>query len=200
MQQLGMKGKHGEPIESLRDLKKPIYFYYSSCYYGHNSYRLYNRWQVGRGGTSWDISISNLVYLGCPRLDIAMANPTNGEYCLRLSFDSSGRTLTASTEEQRDTNSRPFSTNFSNLLPWMQALLQFRNYDALGFDFYDPPSGFRVTRQGNREDDGEEVRKQWVKELKDFLRGGPEGVQGPQVCAFFSGRPYGNGEGFYNYG
>jgi hypothetical protein len=50
-----------------------FYFYYSNCYYLENKDRLYKRWQVGRGNTSWDIGISDLKYKGHPRLDIAMA-------------------------------------------------------------------------------------------------------------------------------
>lgn len=67
-------------------LKLPVYFYYSGCYYDHNRDRLHERYQVGRGGRSWDIGISSLEYKREPRLEIAMEEPTKRTlpYMLKL--------------------------------------------------------------------------------------------------------------------
>jgi hypothetical protein len=75
--QLHMGPPNRSPEDSV-ELKAPLYFYYSSCYYQHNRYRLGHRWQVRRGNTSWDIGISDLKYKGEPRLDIAILRPTEG--------------------------------------------------------------------------------------------------------------------------
>jgi hypothetical protein len=58
------------------ELKMPISFYYSSCYYEHNKHRLHKRYQVRRGGTSWDVSIARLQWKGEPRMDIAIKEPS----------------------------------------------------------------------------------------------------------------------------
>jgi hypothetical protein len=175
-------------------LRKPIYFYYSSCYYQHNSDRLYKRWQVGRGGSSWDIGISDLVYIGCPRLDIAMENATASKSSstvltsVRLIHDS------GELEDEQARSHSPFSVDFNHSPPgWLHPLLQFRNFDRLNFSFYGPQADTLSTEV-------KEARMDWLAELKNFLRGGLEGLQGPQICAFFAGHPYGNGDSLYNYG
>ncbi|RQM07920.1 hypothetical protein DH86_00000793, partial [Scytalidium sp. 3C] len=52
--------------------KGQVYFYYSDCYYEHNNHRMGKRWQVGIGGTSWDVGISDLIYKGMPKMDIGL--------------------------------------------------------------------------------------------------------------------------------
>jgi hypothetical protein len=190
---------HNRP-ESLEDLQKPIYFYYSSCYFEHNHHRLYKRWQVGRGNTSWDVGISDLKYKGCPRLDIAMIHPNEG-ILPWLTFGPA--TLTRSVEDSAHTDTvgeESFSFNSPNLPRWLRPLFQFRNYDGLNLSFYTPvesPEGGEVAPASYAQT---QRRKEWVLELKDFLRGGPEGVQGPRICAFFAGRPYADGESSYVFG
>jgi hypothetical protein len=70
--QLDMVPHEDDPPE---ELKLPISFYYSSCYYMHNKHRLHKRYQVSRGNTSWDVSIARLQWKGEPRMDIAIKEP-----------------------------------------------------------------------------------------------------------------------------
>ncbi|EDN93875.1 predicted protein [Sclerotinia sclerotiorum 1980 UF-70] len=58
-------------------LKQPWFFYYSSCYYQHNRHRLYKKWQIRFGDTSWDMDIASLRYKGEPKLDIGMDYPAS---------------------------------------------------------------------------------------------------------------------------
>lgn len=69
-----------EPQDKPELLTRPIYFYYSNCYYESNKDRLHQRYQVGRGDTSWDVGISDLKYKGEPKLDLAMNLVTDSQY------------------------------------------------------------------------------------------------------------------------
>jgi hypothetical protein len=64
-----------EEGDSPEELKMPISFYYSGCYYTNNKPRLHKRYQVRRGNTSWDVSIAGLRWKGEPRVDIAIEEP-----------------------------------------------------------------------------------------------------------------------------
>lgn len=79
-------------------LKLPVYFYYSDCYYHSNRYRLHERYQVGRGNTSWDIGISGLKYKREPKLELAMEEPTKRTLhpVLKVPVLSNLKTLTCS--------------------------------------------------------------------------------------------------------
>ena len=61
-------------------LRAPIYFYYSGCSYENNKKRMHTRYQVGRGGISWDVGISDLKFKGEPKLDLAMNVMTEGNF------------------------------------------------------------------------------------------------------------------------
>ncbi|KAF7936604.1 uncharacterized protein EAE97_007970 [Botrytis byssoidea] len=104
-------------------LKSPWYFYYSSCYYHQNRDRMYKKWQVGFGDTSWDIDIASLRYKAEPRIDIGMSYPESVKTTL---FRLCAR------------NHAPFSTEFDNPPPWLRSLLQFRQYSGLNFHFWAP--------------------------------------------------------------
>ncbi|KAF7926883.1 uncharacterized protein EAE98_006267 [Botrytis deweyae] len=107
--------------DDSRFLKEPWFFYYSSCYYHENRDRMYKKWQVGFGNTSWDIDIASLRYKGEPRIDIGMSYPESAQSTLfRL----------------RPRNHIPFSTQFDNPPPWLRSLLQFRQYSGLNFHFW----------------------------------------------------------------
>jgi hypothetical protein len=71
-----------EAKDSLALLREPIYFYYSGCYYENNKDRMHKRYQVGRGGRSWDVGISDLKLKREPKLDLAMKVMTEGIYPL----------------------------------------------------------------------------------------------------------------------
>lgn len=159
----------------------PIYFYYSNCYTTNNSGRLYSRWQVGRGDTSWDVGISDLIHKGAPRLDIAMVE--------RTPFDRARRCCVCDRDEGL-TKYSYFSVQRGIPLPWLHPLLQFKNnYDGLNFEYYcDPASGAREVSPAQTM-----VRKAAIKGLKDNLMGGQAGVQQPQICPLFTGRPLGSG-------
>ena len=58
--------------DEVQNLKEPIFFYYSRCYYQHNSHRMHERWQVARGNVSWDIGIEDMKYIGHIKLDLAI--------------------------------------------------------------------------------------------------------------------------------
>jgi hypothetical protein len=122
-------------------VKEPIYFYYSRCYYNNNFERLYSRYQVGRGDTSWDIGISDLIYKGCPRLDLTMQYPTEEE------LDK----LPADQQMMRDFKFEPQG--------WIKPLLQFRNYEGLDF------------RMVDAEGKDMDVFNDYVKDLKEHVRG-----------------------------
>lgn len=64
--------------ETSEELKSPIYFYYSNCYYQHNADRLGRCWQVGRDNTSWDVTIADLRCKNRPRLDLAIISHPEG--------------------------------------------------------------------------------------------------------------------------
>ncbi|TGO36761.1 hypothetical protein BHYA_0115g00100 [Botrytis hyacinthi] len=107
--------------DDSRFLKRPWYFYYSSCYYHENRDRMYKKWQVGFGDTSWDIDIASLRYKAEPRIDIGMSYPESSQSTLfRL----------------RPRTHIPFSTQFDNPPPWLRSLLQFRQYSGLNFHFW----------------------------------------------------------------
>jgi hypothetical protein len=149
-------------------LKEPIYFYYSSCYYNHNSSRLYNQWQVGRGHTSsWCVDIASLKHKERPKLDIAMLYPTPEESLQRpISLWD------------------PWEGGFEGMAQaWLKFLLQFRNYDGLDFRMVGA--------------EGKEMKKyaKYFKDLKMFLTGMEVG---PSVVPFFAGSPYGDGSERYH--
>ncbi|KAF7957030.1 hypothetical protein EAE96_004351 [Botrytis aclada] len=102
-------------------LKYPWYFYYSSCYYHENADRLYKKWQVGFGNTSWDIDIASLRSKAEPKIDIGMCYP-----------DSAQSTLF----HPRSHHSIPFTTQFDNPARWLRSLLQFCQYPGLNFHFW----------------------------------------------------------------
>ncbi|KUJ10242.1 uncharacterized protein LY89DRAFT_254763 [Mollisia scopiformis] len=155
-----------KPNDQSHLLREPIHFYYSGCYYAHNRDRLYRTWQVGRGNTSWDVTISELKYRGCPRLEVAMACPTAKEIANEASHHSSAGLWRTEFE------THPQS--------WLIPLLQFRNYDQLGFQFYD-------------KDGVKDFQPDFVAALKEHIAGLPIG---PQICAFFAGGGYANGQAY----
>ncbi|TVY19222.1 hypothetical protein LARI1_G002188 [Lachnellula arida] len=102
-----------KPEDKPAMLREAIYFYYSGCYYENNKDRMYKRYQVGRGGRSWDVGISDLKYKGEPKLDLAMK---------------------VLTHDQAVNTWRP---NFDDLSYWWsRPMLQFRQYDGLTFQLY----------------------------------------------------------------
>ncbi|TVY49481.1 hypothetical protein LOCC1_G000598 [Lachnellula occidentalis] len=103
-----------KPEDEPAMLREPIYFYYSGCYYENNKNRMYKRYQVGRGGWSWDVGISDLKYKGEPKLDLAM------------------KVLTDDQLEDIST----WSTDMDSVAYWCEPLLQFRQYDGLTFQLY----------------------------------------------------------------
>ncbi|KAF5874141.1 putative sin3 component histone deacetylase complex protein [Botrytis fragariae] len=107
--------------DDSRFLKRPWYFYYSSCYYHENRDRMYKKWQVGFGDTSWDVDIASLRHKSEPRIDIGMSYP---EYAQSTLF------------RLRPRNHIPFTTQFDNPPPWLRSLLQFRQYSGLNFHFW----------------------------------------------------------------
>lgn len=44
------------------------------------------RWQVGIGGTSWDVGISDLIYKGMPKMDIGLDSTVPGKMNSSLLF------------------------------------------------------------------------------------------------------------------
>ncbi|KAF7884074.1 uncharacterized protein EAF01_011497 [Botrytis porri] len=119
--------------------KRPWCFKYSACYYRENRDRMYKKWQVSFGDSSWDIDIASLRYKAEPRIDIGMSYPEVGELfssapLLRLSPFLS---IPQSTFfRPRPRNHIPFSTRFDNPAPWIRSLLQFRQYSGLNFHFW----------------------------------------------------------------
>ncbi|TGO29839.1 hypothetical protein BPAE_0010g00230 [Botrytis paeoniae] len=107
--------------DASRFLKRPWYFYYSSCYYHGNRDRMYKKWQVGFGDTSWDIDIASLRYKAEPRIDIGMSYPASAQSTLF---------------RPRSRHFIPFTTQFDNPPPWLRSLLQFRQYSGLNFHFW----------------------------------------------------------------
>lgn len=73
-----------KPEDKPAMLREVIYFYYSGCYYENNKDRMHKRYQVGRGGWSWDVGISDLKYKGEPKLDLAVKVLTHRNFFLIL--------------------------------------------------------------------------------------------------------------------
>ncbi|TEY64470.1 hypothetical protein BOTCAL_0147g00110 [Botryotinia calthae] len=153
-------------------LKLPWYFYYSSCYYYHNSDRMYKKWQVGFGNTSWDVDIASLRYKSEPRMDIGMNYPESAQTTLF---------------RPRPHHHIPFTTQFHNPPPWLRSLLQFRQYSGLNFHFW----AFNPTSQGHGI-----VR---VPRHEAFIEALQEEVShseiGPWKLVEFRGAPFGNPDG-----
>ncbi|TVY29487.1 hypothetical protein LHYA1_G001503 [Lachnellula hyalina] len=105
-----------KPEDKPAMLREPIYFYYSRCYYENNTERMYKRYQVGRGGWSWDVGISDLKYKGEPKLDLAMQVVTSGQV--------------------EDTDAATWTADLDSVANWCRPLLQFRQYDGLTFHLY----------------------------------------------------------------
>ncbi|TGO59190.1 hypothetical protein BCON_0047g00280 [Botryotinia convoluta] len=107
--------------DDSRFLKRPWYFYYPSCYYHGNRDRMYKKWQVGFGDTSWDVDIASLRYKAEPRIDIGMSYPESAQSTLF---------------RPRSLHHIPFTTQFDAPPPWLRSLLQFRQYSGLNFHFW----------------------------------------------------------------
>ncbi len=181
---------HPQPGDKSWLLKEPIYFYYSNCYYHQNADRLHRTWQVGRGNTSWDVEIAELKYKGQVRLDLAMELPEFGKYPLTSLLAEKPRTKRVMTEFRLDAEpllDAPWDTeDFDNPKSWLKPLLQFRNHDGVNFHFCDS--------KGPRTKPKLEA---FTSALKEHISGPPIG---PRICAFFHGRPYGNGDDPYPVG
>ncbi|KAM3076938.1 hypothetical protein ACMFMG_003594 [Clarireedia jacksonii] len=138
-------GQNVEEEPDLQYLKAPWYFYYSSCYYTHNRERMYKRWQVGFGGTSWDTSTSPK-YKGEPRMDIGINYEKSAE-----SIFTKGSVIS-------------FPTHFEYPAPWLISLLQFRHYKGLNMHFWDKDGPKRVLQY-----------EDFIEALKEEMAGAPIG-------------------------
>ncbi|KAB8301455.1 hypothetical protein EYC80_003319 [Monilinia laxa] len=147
-----------------RYIQEPWYFYYSSCYYRNNRDRMYKKWQIGFGNTSWDMDIASLRYKGEPKIDIGM------------SYAESAQSIFENHHYNR--GAMPFTTNFADPPDWLRSLLQFRQYSGLNFHFWDA-SGVRCVPR----------YEAFIKALHEQVS---HSEIGPWKLVEFRGIPFGN--------
>ncbi|RDW79741.1 hypothetical protein BP6252_04379 [Coleophoma cylindrospora] len=149
---------------AMHNTKENVYFYYSNCYYEHNKHRMYKRWQVGLGNTSWDIGIADLRYKPEPRIDLAMAISPEGDSQAAMEFWVEVEAL--------DVSDGILAAGPSD---WLEPLQQFRQYDGLSIQFYqEGVEGVKMTSS--------EETERFVKHVQDIIT---YPKIGPRKCQFF---------------